>query len=220
MVKIYLVRHCEALGNVMGIFQGTTDCDITEKGAVQLEYLKERFKDIHINKAFSSPLLRAVKTAKAVIGERDIPITPMKEFIEVYAGFIEGKDFNETFEKYPELADIWDNNPEDFAPEGAEPMREVYERVWRGINLLAGDPDNEGKTLIVASHGAAIRCLVCRLIYGDIGRLKNTDWSGNTAVTLLNCEEGKITAEYINDTSHLPKEVASTYLRLLTVKED
>ena len=40
MTKIYIVRHCEAIGNVKRIFQGSTDLDISETGAKQLEYLK------------------------------------------------------------------------------------------------------------------------------------------------------------------------------------
>ena len=46
MTKIYFVRHCEALGNVMRIFQGSSDLDITEDGAKQLEYLEKRFQNL------------------------------------------------------------------------------------------------------------------------------------------------------------------------------
>ena len=41
MTYIYLVRHCEAMGNHKRLFQGSTDCDISEIGAKQLEFLKE-----------------------------------------------------------------------------------------------------------------------------------------------------------------------------------
>ena len=52
MTKVYMIRHCEAMGNVARVFQGTSDFDISETGAIQLEYLKERFKDIHIDKIY------------------------------------------------------------------------------------------------------------------------------------------------------------------------
>ena len=42
MTRIYIVRHCEAIGNVTKLFQGTSDFDITEIGEKQLEYLKKR----------------------------------------------------------------------------------------------------------------------------------------------------------------------------------
>ena len=46
MTEIYMVRHCEAMGNVKRLFQGSSDFDISEIGAKQLEYLKNRFKNI------------------------------------------------------------------------------------------------------------------------------------------------------------------------------
>ena len=49
MTRLYLIRHCEALGNAKRLFQGSTDLDISEMGAKQLEYLKERFSKIPLD---------------------------------------------------------------------------------------------------------------------------------------------------------------------------
>ena len=46
MTNIYMVRHCEAMGNVKRLFQGSTDLDISETGEKQLEYLNRRFEEI------------------------------------------------------------------------------------------------------------------------------------------------------------------------------
>ena len=43
---LYIIRHCEAVGNRDRTFQGISDCDITELGQRQLECVAERFKDI------------------------------------------------------------------------------------------------------------------------------------------------------------------------------
>ena len=50
MTRIYIVRHCEAIGNIKHLFQGTTDLDITELGEKQLVRLEERVKDIHLDR--------------------------------------------------------------------------------------------------------------------------------------------------------------------------
>ena len=63
-----MVRHCEALGNVKRLFQGSTDLDISETGEKQLEYLKRRFEEIKLDRVYTSPLIRAYKTALAIIG--------------------------------------------------------------------------------------------------------------------------------------------------------
>ncbi|MBR6533831.1 MAG: histidine phosphatase family protein, partial [Clostridia bacterium] len=48
MTIIYLVRHCEAYGNLNRLFQGVSDFDISEMGAKQLEFLKKRFENIQL----------------------------------------------------------------------------------------------------------------------------------------------------------------------------
>ena len=65
VTKLYLIRHCEALGNINDTFQGSIDEDITDKGQRQLDKLAERCKNIPFDVIYSSPLIRAVKTAQA-----------------------------------------------------------------------------------------------------------------------------------------------------------
>lgn len=213
MTKVYIVRHCEAMGNVMRLFQGTTDTDITETGAKQLKHLKKRFADINIDKVYTSPLIRARKTALAVIGDRSLIPIPEKGLIELDGGIVEGKPFKETFEAIPDLADAWDNHPEDFAPEGGEKMRDAYERIWNTVKGIAAE--NSGKTVVCSTHGGVTRCLMCRLLTGDIKNLSTVPWSDNTAVALIEFDENlKPRLLYFNDVSHLPQELIPRRSRL------
>ena len=205
MTKIYLVRHCEAMGNVMRIFQGVSDFDISEIGEKQLEFLKKKFDKIKLDKIYSSPLIRAYKTALAVKGDKDLEVIKHDGLIEINGGFIEGKSIKESFEKYPNLADDWVNSPQDFHPEGGEHMRNAYERIYNTILELANE--NRGKTIACASHGGVTRCLICNLLYGDINRLKDTPWAANTAIALISIDDNNnIKLEFYNDTGHLPSE--------------
>lgn len=200
----------------MRIFQGSTDLDISEDGEKQLEYLKKRFENIHIDKIYSSPLLRAQKTAKAIKGERQIEIVLLKELAELHGGVVEGRKFAEAFASIPGLADTWDNHPQDFAPPEGESMRHAYERIWEAIKYII--ENNKGKTIACASHGGLTRCLTCRLLKNDINELKNIPWSENTAVMLLEADDNmNVTIKYYNDVSHLPKElIPDTRSRLST----
>lgn len=74
LTTIYLVRHCEAMGNINRIFQGHTDEEISDNGRLQLEKLAERFRDIHLDALYSSPLKRAYRTAEAVNRYHQLPI--------------------------------------------------------------------------------------------------------------------------------------------------
>ena len=93
MTKIYVVRHCEAEGNILKMFQGLTDLDITPLGAKQLEALSKHFENIHIDRVFASPLIRALKTGKAIIGNKNLPLEIDDTLIELNGGIIEGKTY-------------------------------------------------------------------------------------------------------------------------------
>ena len=205
MTKIYIVRHCEAQGNAKRLFQGTSDFDISELGAIQLEFLKKRFKDISLDAVYSSPLIRAYKTAVAIAEEKGLKVIKKDNLKELHGGIVEGKPFAESFEKYPLLADAWDNHPQDFAPEGGEPMREGYERIWDAILEIV--KENKGKSVAVAAHGGVIRCLMSRLMFGTVEKLKDVPWGENTAVTLIEFnDDGVPYIHFFNDFSHVPEE--------------
>lgn len=205
MTYIYLVRHCEAMGNHKRLFQGSTDCEISEIGAKQLEFLKERFTDIQLDAVYSSPLLRAQKTAEAIACGKGLNIITRKNLAELHGGIVEGRPFQEAFNSIPGLADTWNNHPQDFAPEGGEAMRDAYLRIYDEIIALAHA--NRGKTIAASTHGGVLRCLMCRVLYYDITRLKDVPWCENTAVTLLKIDDNdKIAVEFFNDYTHVPSE--------------
>lgn len=218
MTYIYLVRHCEAMGNHKRLFQGSTDCDISEIGIKQLEYLTERFKNINIDMVYSSPLIRAKKTAIAIAHNKGLEIVTRQNLAELHGGVVEGKPFQEAFNTIPGLADAWNNHPQDFAPDGGETMREAYVRIYDEIMSLANQ--NKNKTIAVATHGGVLRCLMCRVLYSDITRLKDVPWCENTAVTLLKIDDSnKIGVEFFNDYSHVPPEYMPKRSRIVTKAE-
>lgn len=205
MTKLYLIRHCEALGNLNHLLQGSTDLDISETGAKQLEFLGQRFKGIHLDRIYSSPLIRTRKTALAVAEPKGMDIEICEDLREIDCGVYDGKPFTELFANDPEFEEMWANHPQDADIEGGEPMRVSYERIWNAVLSIVRE--NRGKTIAAATHGGVTRLLLCRLIYGDIGRLKDTGWTDNTAVTLLEFDdELNPTIVFKNDASHVPEE--------------
>ena len=215
MTYIYLVRHCEAMGNLKRLFQGSTDSDVSEIGFKQLEYLKKRFKSIHLDAVFSSPVIRAQKTAEAVAYGKDLEIITRKNLSELHGGVVEGKPFVEAFNAIPGLADAWNYHPQDFAPQGGEAMRDAYFRIYDEVIALAHM--NRGKTIAAATHGGVLRCLTCRILYNDITRLKDVPWHENTAVTLIKVDDNdNIGIEFFNDYSHVPQEYMPKRNRIVT----
>lgn len=215
MTRIYLVRHCEAIGNVLRLFQGTSNFDISELGAKQLEFLKERFESIHLDRVYSSPLIRTRKTAKAIIGSKDIKIEICDGIIELDGGVVEGKPFQEAFNEIEGLADTWNNSPQDFAAPSGETMRHGYDRIWNAICTIVRE--NQNKTIALSTHGGVLRCLFCRLLNGSIEKLKDTPWCENTAVSLLEFDDNfNCKVVFYNDYKHLPEEFVNRKSRIVS----
>ena len=211
MTKVIIVRHCEAMGNDIRVFQGITDADITENGQKQLDVLAEHFKNIHFDAIYSSPLIRAQKTAAAVNFYHNLPIFLNSDLIEVNAGKMEGVAWAELTEKFPEQGYFWSKEPWNFAAPEGDTMLEVYERIWRGISKIV--KENPNKTVVAVSHGCAIRTLLCRLLGYPLERINEVEWCDNTGITIINFEPDLIPDLIIqNDNSHLCDEV-STFAR-------
>ncbi len=206
------------MGNLNRTFQGSTDNDITDFGEKQLEKLSERFSNIPLDKIYTSPLLRARKTALAIQGARDIEIEALSGIVELNGGIIENKPVAESFAKFPEYKDAWFNHPEDFAPENGEAMRDAYKRIEKAFFELV--EKHKGETIACASHGGIIRCLECRILYNDITKLKDVTIFENTAILLLEIDDnGIITVKFSNDFSHLTPELIRHNVSILRAKK-
>ena len=66
VTTLYIIRHCQSAGNLTGRFQGRFDAPVSEAGEKQLDLLSLRFRNEHLDAIYSSPLIRAYRTAEAV----------------------------------------------------------------------------------------------------------------------------------------------------------
>lgn len=205
MTTVYIVRHCEAYGNKARIFQGTTDCDITETGARQLESLAERFRTVPLDKVYTSPLIRAKKTAEAMNRYHAAPLVVEPGIIEIDGGEIEGISWVDFPKTKPVLEYNWSVEPHKFAPRGGESMKELYARVSKTLQRLV--EENKGKTVALATHGCVIRNMMCYASGRPVEQLKEVKWADNTGVFLLQYEgDGLPEIKLFNDFSHLPED--------------
>lgn len=205
MTTVYIVRHAEAEGNKNKTFQGRTDCNVTEKGYRQLDALAEKFKDIKIDKLYSSPLIRTVETAKAVNKYHNLPINIDENVIEIDGGVFEGQKWDEVPKMYPEAHNLWVNEPHNFKVEASESMKDVYNRMKKAITSIASK--NKDKTVAVVSHGCSIRNFLCYANKMPLDQIITLGWADNTSISKIEFDdelEPKVIFQ--NDASHLSKD--------------
>ncbi|HAN44807.1 MAG TPA: histidine phosphatase family protein [Ruminococcaceae bacterium] len=206
VTTVYFIRHAEAMGNINRVFQGHTDSELSENGYKQLEYLAERCRDIKLDAIYSSPLKRTLETAKAANKYHKLPIIADERLMEINGGDFEGVEFAELPIRFAEIHDIWENTPHLFmgAGKSGESMRQVYDRMCQCV--IDAVNSNKGKSILMVSHGCALRNLLCYVKYGCIESISQMGWLDNTAISCVEFdEELKPQLLFENDIKHLPQ---------------
>lgn len=208
MTRLTLIRHCETTANVEMIFQGHIDCGISQKGKRQLEKLRARFLHTKFDAVYTSPLKRAILTARAAAAGSGLEPALCPGLIEISGGVWEGLKLSDLTDRYPEQSRVWREEPWNFSIEGGEPMRAVYDRVWKAVLELVRK--NPGASVCAVSHVCAIRNFLCRASGRPIEKLQEIPWVGNTAVNIIEFDANlKPDILAVNDLSHLDGEPAS-----------
>ena len=65
-MKIYLTRHGQTNLNKQELMQGRTDEPLNETGINQAKMARKNVENIHFDAVYSSPLIRAKKTASII----------------------------------------------------------------------------------------------------------------------------------------------------------
>jgi len=201
MTEIYVIRHVEAEGNLYRMMQGRWDGGVTTLGNMQRDALSQRFKDIHIDALYSSPLYRARFTATAISRFHELEINIEPRLSEIDSGHWEAMPFGNLMIEQGEQFNNFLRNPEEFHVEGAESFYDVQKRAMAALIDIAQRHD--GQTVAITSHGVAIRCALTGVLGLRLNDIETVPIFNNTGVARLFYENGKFTAEYINDDSHL-----------------
>ena len=148
---IYIVRHGQTDWNVLTKRQGHTNIPLNQKGIEQAEELKEKLKDVSFDLVFSSPLDRAINTAK-IITNHEIIVDD--RLIERKNGKLEGLT-REEIQKIQKAQDYCEEKYD------VEPTKELQNRADSCLkDILQSYPH---KNILIVSHGGFIINLRCFL---------------------------------------------------------
>lgn len=187
MTKVIIVRHCQAEGNLKRFFQGKIDSDITDTGKIQIQKVAEFLSDKHIDEIYSSPKIRALKTAEGINGYHNLPIHIDDEIVEIDAGDWEGVLLTDIERIYPEQMYNWKNNPAEFHAPNGESMSQVYDRVKKAVLRIVAD--NPNKTICIVSHGCAIKNMMCFAHGLEVKDIKEVPLGTNTSINIVDFDE-------------------------------
>ena len=150
---LYIMRHGKTDWNLLHKLQGKTDIPLNDMGRQMARGARERYKDIHFDVCYCSPLVRARETAKLVLEGRDVPVIIDDRLSEMGFGIYEGVE--EVFEKPECPVRVLFFNPEKYeAVGGAESLESLIKRTSEFLDEVALPLVNEGKDVLILGHGA------------------------------------------------------------------
>jgi probable phosphoglycerate mutase len=201
MTQIYLIRHAEAEGNLYRIAQGQHNSLLTDRGWRQVRALEKRFADVHIDAVYSSDLYRTCATASALYKPKGLPLQRSAALREICVGKWEQCTWGDIYREDSEQMYLFSTDPARWHVEGGEDPRLLLERVMREVQHIAAE--NEGKTVVVFSHGYAIRVLLATLQGYAMEEIGKSPTGDNTAVSLLKSGPEGLQVVFRDDNSHL-----------------
>jgi phosphoserine phosphatase len=200
MTRIFLVRHGTTDWNKEEIFRGRAECRLNETGEEEARALAAYFQDIPIANIFSSPLARAIGTARPTADSKGLAVTPDPVFTDIDFGEWQGMPIQEVQAKYPDLYRLWREDPGVVSFPRGETLPQVRRRAWEGLNKLTkGNPD---RTFLIVTHRVVTKVLICATLGLDDSHF----WQVKQDSTAINCLEfsrGIFNLALVNDTCHL-----------------
>lgn len=161
-MKLYVTRHGQTQWNRDNLICGVSDIELNEKGISQARQLAAMLREYSIDEIYSSPLIRARKTAEIISAELDVPVMIDQRLFEqnygIYEGAIRGTD------AFMELK-------KQFAYTGAknESLLHIAQRVYNFLDDIK--EKSRDKNVLIVSHGG-----ICRVINTYFNSMTNEEF--------------------------------------------
>ena len=160
-IRLFLVRHAEALANPDLRYLGSRDDPLTARGHWQALQLAQAFAPLDLAAVYTSPLTRAVATAQPIAEGHGLAIISEPRLVEAAMGTWEGLHRTEILARSAD--DVarhqqWEADPT-CAPPGGESLAAVQARVVACVRDLA--ERHAGAAVVLVSHVGPIKALLC-----------------------------------------------------------
>lgn len=155
--EFLLLRHGESEGNLLKIFSGHNDVDLTERGVKQAKAAAEFLLTQEVDIICSSDLRRAYNTAIEFSKLSGVEISYVSENLrEIFVGEYEGLQTSQIIDKYDSnFSSYYIDNFGIYSFPGGETTYEAGVRFYNELKLIGRK--YKGKRILVATHSGVIR---------------------------------------------------------------
>ena len=191
MVTLIFLRHGLSVTNNKGRFTGQIDAPLHERGEKQAQEVAKYFKSgaISVDRIYSSPSSRAYHTVLPTAAALNLPVECVDELKEINVGNWSGRTFEEIEKSEPEKFRLFRENVGLARYGDGESTGEAGERMVKAVKKIA--EENEGKTVLISTHGGVLRALYCAWNGIPLDKLKEVKIVPNASISVARFENGK-----------------------------
>ncbi len=183
-MRVLLVRHGETDWNVAGKIQGASDIPLNAAGRSQAEALAGKIAagGMRPGIIYSSPLKRALETARIAGRTLGVEVIAAPELTELSFGCWEGCSWDEVGERWPGQFEAYAADRRNYAPPGGESYADMLRRAKPFVDALRRAPGGEA---LCVCHSAVIRGLISEELGLSIGESYRRLKLANTIIVPL-----------------------------------
>jgi broad specificity phosphatase PhoE len=188
--RLVLVRHAEPHASVEGRCYGRLDVPLSAEGKATGEALAAALEPVALAEVYSSPLRRALETARPIAGSHGLVPVPHEGFRELDFGELEGQRYEEIAALRPELFHAWMTAPASVQFPNGESFSDLRVRALAAAEDLRRR--HRGDTFVVVAHGGVTRAILADAlglpdrdlftIEQSYGAVSVVDWRGASPV--------------------------------------
>ncbi|PSB26948.1 histidine phosphatase family protein [Stenomitos frigidus] len=200
-LKLYFLRHGETTYSRTGGYCGELDPDLTPNGTKMAEAFAAAHQSIAWTAAYVSPMKRTIATAKPLCHAIGLDMQFRDGLKEIRYGEWEGKTQEYVKEHYTEAYIRWLAEPAWNAPPGGETSVQIASRA--SLVVAEVEQKHPSGNVLVVSHKATIRIILCSLLGIDLGRYRDRidTLAGSTSIVRFG-ERGPL-LEVLGDRSYM-----------------
>jgi broad specificity phosphatase PhoE len=200
-LTLYLLRHGETVYSQSGGFCGDLDPELTDDGLQMAQAFADQYKSLHWNAVYVSPMKRTIATATPLCLATGLEMQLREGLKEIRYGEWEGQTTEVVKVQYADDYMRWLTEPAWNPPTGGETAVQIASRASLVISEIE-EKYKEGNVLVV-SHKATIRIMLCGLLGIDLGRYRDRINTLVGSISVVRFEAHGPLLERLGDRAHL-----------------
>lgn len=201
-LKLHFLRHGETTYSQTGGYCGEIDPDLTPEGHLMAAAFGEAYKDVDWTAVYVSPMRRTIATAKPLCDAIGKEMQLRDGLKEIRYGKWEGKTQAEVKAQFGDDYVKWLTEPAWNPPTGGETSVQIASRASL---VIAEIEANHSGNVLVVSHKATIRILLCSLLGIDLGRYRDRISVLAASISVVKFDVHGPMLEILGDRSYMDK---------------